>query len=176
MPSRYLRFGLALLALLAAIPAVLFWPMDTLTARDDEGRLVLCETMPLGRGFATRYIHSLQLTPVEDEYFVQDALIRQWRSRIQSHGAGMPILTPERGRRYTDEQWIVFEGAIASFTGFALRVGNEKLGRNHLRMEGGPWQPLYRTFPDKRLHVTALRCALYRPWLYETKILSEALQ
>ena len=154
--------GLALLALFAALPAVLFWPIDALVVRNDVGQIVLREAMPLGRGFATRYIHSLELSPVEDEYVAQDGLIRQWRSRVQSHNAGMPSLTPDRGRVYMDPPWIVFEGAIISLTNFSLRVGNETLGQNHLRVDGGPWQPLYRTFPDQRLHFSASRFALYR--------------
>jgi len=156
--------GLAFLALLAALPSVLFWPMDTLALRDDAGQTVLREAMPLGRGFATRYIHSLERSPVEDEYVVRDGLIRQWRSRVQSHNAGLPILALDRGRVYMDPPWIVFEGAIASFAGFFLRVGDENLGRNHLRMGESPWQPLYRTLPGKRLHLTASRCALYQLW------------
>ena len=162
--------GLVLLALLAALPSVLFWPVDTLIFRDDDGQVVIREAMPQGRGFATRFIHSLELSPVEDEYVVQDGLIRQWRSRIQTHNAGMPILTLARGRVYMAPPWFVFEGAIISLAGFPLRVGNESLGRNYLRIGRNPWQPLYRTFPDKRLHLAAWRCALYRMWPHGTKI------
>ena len=154
--------GLALLALLAALPSVLFWPMDALIVRDDDGQIVFREAMPLGRGFATRYVHSLELSPVEDEYVAQDGLIRQWRSRVQSHNAGMPSLTPDRGRIYMDPPWIVFEGAIISLTDFSLRVGNETVGQNYLRIGGSAWQPLYRAFPGQRLHFSASRCAIYR--------------
>jgi len=154
--------GLVGLALLAAFPTVFFWPIDALTLRDDDGRTVLRAAMPPGCEFATLYIHSVELSPVEDTYFVQDGLIRQWRSRVQSHNAGLPIATLARGRVYMDAPWIVFEGAIASLTSFALRVGNEHIGRNHLRIGQNPWQPLYRTLPGKRLHLAASRCALYR--------------
>jgi hypothetical protein len=153
---------LALLALFAAFPAVLFWPVDALIVRDDDGQIVFREAMPLGSGFATRYIHSLELSPVEDEYVAQDGLIRQWRSRVRSHNAGMPSLAPDRGRMYMDPHWIVFEGAIITLTDFSLRVGNETVGQNHLRIGGSAWQPLYRSFPGKRLHFSASRYALYR--------------
>ena len=153
---------LAFLALIAAIPAVLFWPVDALIVQDDGGHIVLREAMPLGREFATRYIHSLELSPVEDEYVARDHLIRQWRSRVQSHNAGMPSLKPDRGRMYTDPPWIVFEGALISLPDFTLRVGNETLGQNHLRIGMRPWQPLYPAFAGRRLHFSASRCALYR--------------
>ena len=160
-----------MLAFLAALPSVLLWPTDALTVRDDDGQIVFREAMPLGRGFATRYIHSLELSPIEDEFVVGDGLIRQWRSRTQSHNAGMPTMAPDRGRMYMEPPWIVFEGAILSLTGFSLRVGNESLGQNHLRIGKSPWQPLYRTFPGKRLHLAASRCALYRLWPHETRSL-----
>ena len=156
---------LVFIALLAALPAVLLWPVDTLTLRDDEGRVVFREAMPLGSGFATRYIHSLGLSPVEDEYTVQDGLIRQWRSRIQSHNAGMSVQALDRGRVYMDPPWVVIEGAIISLESFTLRVGNENFGRNHLRIGKSPWQPLYRTIPNTRLHFAASRSALYKLWL-----------
>jgi hypothetical protein len=158
------RAGLVCLALLAAIPAVFFWPMDALTARDDGGQIVFRAAMPPGSGFATHYIHSVELSPVEDTYFVQDGLILQWRARIKSHNAGMPILVLERGRVYMEPPWIVFEGAVASFTTYSLRVGDETLGQNHLRIGHGPWLPLYRHFPGKRLHLAASRCAIYQLW------------
>ena len=174
MPLRFRNgwkrcMGYACLALMAALPAVFFWPMDALTLRDDEGRVVLLAAMPPGGGFATRYIHSVELSPVEDTYFVQDGLIRLWRSRVQSHNAGLPILTLARGRVYMDPPWIVFEGAIASLAGFTLRVGNENLGRNHLRIGQGPWQPLYRILPGKRLRFAASRYALCRLLPRETE-------
>jgi hypothetical protein len=155
--------------MLAAFPSVLLWPVDALILRGDDEKIVFHEAILPGRGFATRYTHSLELSPVEDEYIVQNGLIRQWRSRIQSHSAGLPILTLARGRVYMEPPWIVFEGAIISFTDFYLRVGTESLGRNYLRIGAAPWLPLYRDFPGKRLHFIAVRSALYRLWQHGTE-------
>ena len=164
------HIGLVCLALLAAVPSVLLWPMDALTLRDgDNGQIVLRAAMPPGRGFATAYIHSVQLSPVEDEYFAQDGLIRQWLSRGQGHNTALPDPAQARGRVYIDQPWIVFQGTTTPLADYVLRVGNEHFGRNHLRIGQGPWQPLYRTMPGKRLHIAASRCALYRLWPHGTK-------
>ena len=153
---------LVCLALIAALPAAAFWPVDTLTIQDDDGQNVLRVAMLPGNSFTTCYIHSVQLSPVVEEYFVQEGLIWLWRARVQGQNAGLPTQAPSRGHMYFSEPWVVFEGALIYFASYALRVGNEKFGRNHLRIGQGPWQPLYRTLTNKRLHLTSSRCVLYR--------------
>ena len=154
--------GFVCLALMAAIPSVLFWPMDVLTVRDDHGKVVLCTALVPGCNFTTLYIHSVQLSPVIDEFFVQNELIWLWHSRVQGHNAGLPTLPPERGRVYLSDPWVIFEGTIASFAEYAQRVGNDRFGQNLLRIGNGSWQPLYKTQTNKRLHLTASRLAMYR--------------
>ena len=154
--------GLICFALLAALPAMLFWPVDMLTIQDDKGQNVLRVAMLPGNTFATCYIHSVQLSPVVEEYFVQEGLIWLWRAHVQGQNAGLPTQAPTRGHMYFNEPWVVFEGALNSFSSYALRVGNEKFGRNHLRIGQGPWQALYQTLPNKRLHLSSSRGILYK--------------
>ena len=149
------------LAFLLAIPSLMFWPVDTLYARDKEGRLVLRATMPLGRQFETQYLHSVQLSLVEDLYFVRNGLFREWQGRVKAQSAGLPCLPVERGRFRADLPWMVFEGAVMTMPSYVLRVGTEKLGQNYLRVGNGAWVPLYTHFPGERLYMETARHALY---------------
>ena len=157
-----MRFILpTLLAFLLMIPSVLFWPVDALIIRDERGNIVLQANMPLGRSFETQYIHSVQLTPVEDLYFVRDGLILQWQTRIQSQNAGLTSLVLPASRFRLEHPWIIFEGALLSLSEFVLRVGNTVIGQNYLRLGNGKRAPLFHVFPGERLLLKAERSYLF---------------
>ena len=151
----------AVFALLLMIPSVMFWPVDTLVIRDARGNVVLSARMPLGRSFETQYLHSVQLTPVEDLYFVRDGLIRQWQTRIQSQNAGLTSVALPESRFRLEQPWMIFEGALLSLSDFALRVGNTVIGQNYLRIGNGKWMPLFQAFSGERLYLETERKALY---------------
>ena len=151
--------GIAVLLALTLTPAiVLGWPVHTLDIRQVEsgasfetGAPVLRVPALLGREVTACIIHSVQLTPVIDEYRVQEGRIWAWREKIMSHNAGLPSLKPERGRFVYDPPWMIVEGTGASWESLLYRVGTESLGKNELCVAPRPCRELWREMPGKRL-------------------------
>jgi hypothetical protein len=150
--------------LLLGLAGVGLWPVDFLVVGAGEGGIAREELMPLGRVFATRYLHSVQLSPVEDVYMVRDGLVRQWRGKVQSQNAGLPTVLPERTRFYLEGPWLVFEGRLPALKELVLRVGDVDLGRNLLRVGAGEWEEIYETFAGRRLYFFAERRIFGTAW------------
>lgn len=155
------RFVLMVASLGMSALALVFWPVDALVIRDEDDTVVLRSLMPLGRSFETEYIHSVQLSPVQDVYFLSGGVIRQWETRVQSQNAGITSLVLPQGRFRIEPPWLVFEGQAMALAKFVLRVGTDVIGRNRMRFGNGDWQPLYPSFAGQRLYVEAARQSLY---------------
>lgn len=154
-------FLLGALLLLAALPH----PIDALVVRfaapgiSGNGAPLFAASAPLGQAFATEYIHSVQLTPVEDIYRIVNGKIWSWQERVQSHNAGLPFARPPFGRfRMDDPPWMVIEGGRQSWDAIVLRVGDAELGRN--RFSYGVKMSrtaLFERFPGQRLELRVER-------------------
>ncbi|MBN1332285.1 MAG: DUF1850 domain-containing protein [Synergistales bacterium] len=105
----------------------------------------------IGQKIKTGYIHSVQLTPVEDDYKVVDNLLWLWEERVISHNAGLPTEAPRNGTFFQDDQWMYIRGGRYNWPSFNLRVGNGLLGKNWLSLGKSDPNFLYETFPGKRL-------------------------
>ncbi len=158
----------AVVFFLLSLVALAGWPVDGLELRPLPAdrtaalpRPVFAALQPLGLGFETRYIHSLQLSPVEDSYRVQEGRIWAWRERVLSHNAGLPSLTPPRGRFIMDPPWMIVEGGGQSWTEIIVRVGNETFGKNEFRPAGQSWIALWQQFSGQRLLFQAVRRPLF---------------
>ena len=154
-PAPLLAAG-AIVFLCAALPGR---PVETLHLQRRQGP-GLQLPMPLGQAFTTRYIHSLERTPVEDIYFAAGGRIREWRTRTRSHNAGMPWGTPEQGRFLSEGPWLVLEGGRQSWEDLRLRVGDDHFGRNELLIGKGKRVELFRKFPGESLRFSASRSPL----------------
>ncbi len=145
------------LLMLPLVPLlVAAWPVDALEIREAapgaaDGEVFFRAPVLLGQRVTTQIIHSVQLTPVVDEYTVQEGRIWGWREKIRSHNAGLPSITPERGRFVYDPPWMIVEGGGHSWQSLYYRVGNETLGKNELRVFPCPRRELWREIPGKRL-------------------------
>ena len=139
----------AALILLLGLAGLAGRPVDCLVVRNEEGTELFRAVLPLGREYATRYIHSVQKTPVEDYYQIIRGRIWSVRERAQSHNAGLPFAAPEGGRFILDPPWMTVEGGRQNWPVIHLRVGDAGLGRNEFR--NGSWRPLYSEFPGRRL-------------------------
>lgn len=117
-----------------------------------------------GTPFSTTYIHSVQLTPVVDEYRIAGGRIWSWEERVQSHNAGLPFDAPEHGRFIVDPPWMIVQGGRTSTQRIAYRVGTESLGRNLWHLPPFDEFEAYKKFPGKRVY---LESSTER--LYETK-------
>lgn len=131
------------------------WRVDSLLFLDKEENVLFSLPMACGQRFTTVYIHSVELTPVEDEYMVKDGAIWSWQERVKSSNAGMPFLKPERGKYIKSGDWMIFQGGRIRWERYHLRVGGERFGRNRLIIEPFGGADLYRVFPGERLTVTA---------------------
>ena len=152
------RFRVAIFCLLLAVIPILaiLWPLDALqishaAPRGAGEETILQVPALLGRTVRNTIIHSVQLTPVIDEYRIQEGRIWAWRERIMSHNAGLPSLKPDRGRFVFEPPWMIVEGTGASWENFLYRVGTETLGRNELCIFPRPCRELWREMPGKRL-------------------------
>jgi hypothetical protein len=160
------------LLLCALLPLSLLWrPVDVLVIRaapsHGEARFsgppVFRSAAPLGQEFWTRYTHSVQHTPVLDCYRVVNGRVWSWRGYVQSHNAGLPFQKPDFGRFIMDVPWMIVEGGRQSWGQFALRVGNDALGRNAFAYSRGmpaTWIPLYADHPGRRLLIAVERLPL----------------
>ncbi len=158
--SRRRMLPLSVFFALCAISLAL-WPVDMLDVRKgaEDGPLLFSLRAPLGTAFATRMVHSVQRTPVIDEYRVQEGRIWGWREHIMSHNAGLPSLRPERGRFLSAPPWMIVEGGGASWPAIRYRVGTEELGKNEFILPRQPVRELWREFPGTLL-VLSVRSAM----------------
>ncbi|MDR1935387.1 MAG: DUF1850 domain-containing protein [Candidatus Accumulibacter sp.] len=160
--KRKWRHALLLCAL--ALVALLLHPVDALTIRfapsssasEPSGRNapLFAASAPLGQEFATEYLHSVQLTPVQDIYRVVNGRIWSWQERVRSHNAGLPFARPPFGRFRADPPWMVFEGGRQSWEGIVLRVGDARFGRNVFSYGAEETRAaLFERFPGQRLRL-----------------------
>jgi hypothetical protein len=157
----FLLCALALLALLLHPVDVLlirFAPSAVTSETSGHDAPLFAASAPLGQEFATEYIHSVQLTPVQDTYRIVNGQIWSWQERVQSHNAGLPFARPPFGRFRMDPPWMVIEGGRQSWDVIFLRVGNMALGRNVFSYGAeAPRTALYERFPGKRLQLSIER-------------------
>ena len=152
-------FLVKVLLMIALVPVILLgWPIDALELRHVEsGRTIYGDHVEarslalLGRGVRTSIAHSVQLTPVVDEYRILEGRIWAWQEKIMSHNAGLPSLKPERGRFVYDPPWMIVEGTGKAWESFLYRVGTEELGKNELCFPQQACRELWREIPGKRL-------------------------
>lgn len=158
------RWKHAILLSVLALSALLLRPVDALTIHlapspaangaSEHDMLLFAASAPLGQKFTTEYIHSVQLTPVQDTYRIVNGRIWSWQERVLSHNAGLPFAEPHFGRFRSNPPWMVFEGGRQSWESFLLRVGDARLGQNVFSYgEDGKRIALYRHFPGERLRL-----------------------
>ena len=153
--------ALCLTLLLAAV-ALCGWRVDDLQLRTREGEVLFSAPTRLGEHFTTFYIHSVELTPVEDEYTVIDGRIWSWQERVKSSNAGMPYVLPQEGSYFLRDGWMVYQGGRLNWKTFYLRVGNERFGKNRFELAPYGTTELYKILPGMQLGVTAERKPLWQ--------------
>ena len=156
--------------LLSAV-AVASWPVDVLeihpatasrqpsirSGAKEEPLPLFSAAAPLGRGYETRIIHSVQLTPVVDRYRILEGRIWGWQELVLSHNAGLPFARPERGRFGYLGPWMLVEGGGASWSELRYRVGTEHLGKNAFYYPSVGVAQLWRDAPGQALTFTVKR-------------------
>jgi hypothetical protein len=141
------RVFLVMLCMAAYIPLM---PVNCFTITDAAGTL-LASPVANGAPFITSYIHSVQLSPVIDDYRFVNGLIWGWEERAQSHNAGLPSTAPEHGRLIMDPPWMIMRGGRAAHAAIVHRVGNDKLGRNTWRLPPFAEISAFEIYPSARV-------------------------
>jgi hypothetical protein len=129
--SPVLRAALVIICAALYIPSM---PVNYFTVTDDDGGILYASPAVNGAAFVTSYIHSVQLTPVIDDYRFVNGAIWGWEERVQSHNAGLPSTAPEHGRLIMSDPWMIIRGGRTAHSSIIHRVGSEKFGRNTWRM------------------------------------------
>ncbi|MDR3254083.1 MAG: DUF1850 domain-containing protein [Synergistaceae bacterium] len=143
------RGALALLCLFFLVPEM---PVNYLSISGPDG-VLFAAPVPHGGAFFTTYIHSVQKTPVVDEYRIADGKIWGWEELVHSHGAGLPFSAPEHGRFVVAPPGMIVQGGRRAEERIVYRVGNETLGRNLWRLP--PFEEVwaYERFPGARVFI-----------------------
>ncbi|WP_051258140.1 DUF1850 domain-containing protein [Desulfovibrio cuneatus] len=158
LPLVFLAQGALFFLLLCVCLAL--WPVPVIQASNQKA-LGFSLPAPLGQELHTRMIHSVQRTPVEEFLAPLHGLLWPWRTRIQSHNAGLPFALPTPGRFYSTPPWMILQGGRRAEPEVWYRVGTEELGTNEARVSPGGWHALYRTMPLARLHITVQQRPLW---------------
>ena len=119
------------------------------------GEVLFAAPLSMGTSFTTVYIHSVQLTPVVDEYKIVKGKIWGWEERIKSHNAGLPFSAPPNGRFLVEPSWMIVQGGRLVQDRIVYRVGDEKLGRNTWSLPPFEMVKIYEAIPWKRVFIDA---------------------
>ena len=145
------RFSLGLLAIAALIPNM---PVNRLRIHDGEAALCAAPVRS-GAPFITEYEHSVQLSPVIDEYRIVQGRIWSWEERVQSHNAGLPFDAPKRGRFVMSPPWMIVRGGEIGMERIAYRIGSTEFGKNRWRLPPFDEIAAYEILPTRRVFIEA---------------------
>jgi hypothetical protein len=146
-------FVLFFLFLLSLGTALYGWPATVLEIRLGNGNILFREPVPEGWAFTSRIVHSLERTPVEDEYRLVGGRIWQWQERFRSNNAGLPTVVPSNGRFLSSSEWFILRGGRNRWQCLDYRVGTSSLGRNVLTLEGYGAVALFERLEGERIQI-----------------------
>jgi len=135
-PLRRLKFTIWFLLALSCFAFIFFVPIQTVEVKVANS-LWLRIPVSVGGRFETLYVHSVQKTPVIDEYVISCGRIWQWQEKVKSHNAGLPFGVPRNGKFIASDEWFYFRGGRFNWNVFFLRVGNHILGKNVITFRRG---------------------------------------
>ena len=154
--------------------AVAGWRVDIFQISDSRHNIIFSAPTALGHKFTTRYIHSVELTPVEDEYRVLDGKLWAWEERVRSTNAGLPFDKPEYGKFIETDEWMVYQGGRMSWSVYYYRIGNKKLGLNQVCFEPFGRRNFFDIFPGERLIISVKKAPFMFAKMYRSKELQNA--
>ncbi len=167
------------LLLLLSIPVLFLisaagWRVDVFQLEGPDGRMIFQSPVSLGHKFTTRYIHSVELTPVEDEYKIAGGLLWAWEERVRSTNAGLPFNKPRYGRFINTGEWMIFQGGRMSWKEYYYRIGNNKIGQNQVMLEPFGRRNFFELFAGERLVVRIIKAPLMSAKFYRAELLENA--
>ncbi|HRV71918.1 MAG TPA: DUF1850 domain-containing protein [Thermovirgaceae bacterium] len=151
-----------LISMVSAVLMAATYPVDVLGITEGDS-VYYRRPVPVGFRFVSRYIHSVEKTPVEDDYRVVGGSIWSWEERVLSQNAGMPFVRPRNGRLIMDEDWMRFRGGRYSWEDLYVRIGDNRFGENEM-FGHSPWTGYFRLFellPSRRLLFSVRKDSLF---------------
>ena len=144
----------ALLMLICAVVFTPSMPVNYFTVRSGEYLLFSCP-VPNGYSFETNYIHSLELTPVRNDYRFVSGQIWGWEERTMSLNAGLPSVLSPGVKLIMSPPWMITRGGRQAMDVIYYRVGTDDFGRNKWRLK--PWEEIniFEEYPKRRLSLEA---------------------
>lgn len=89
--------------MILGLGAGLFWPLPTLVIRQPDSDHQLLIPLLQNKGFSLYFLHSVQKTPVKENYILAPGnKLRLISTDYQSYGVGLPFL-PEEGVLINDD-------------------------------------------------------------------------
>ncbi|WP_300523710.1 DUF1850 domain-containing protein [Aminiphilus sp.] len=149
---RSIEFSIAVVLVFLACIVLFSAPVPFLVVTNADTTLLTYPILP-GQFIVTRYIHSVELTPVEDVFVARGGVLWQWEERVKSHNAGLPVAPSRNGRFLARNGWFVFQGGRAHFPMIHYRVGTAELGANELLLPPSIMLKLYERVPQERLRL-----------------------
>ena len=116
--------AILLFSLVIILSGIGWYAFRPYIAVSSEGRLLFSVPAEKGLAFSTRFIHSVQKTPVEEYFTVNDSIdgFVLHSTRYQSFGVGLPFLSTEGAFRQEGD-WFVMDGMERNIPVLTLRPG-----------------------------------------------------
>ncbi len=146
-------FFLFFLFFLALCSSLYNWPATVMEIRLENGPILFSDAVPEGWSIKSQIVHSLERTPVEDEYRVVGGRIWQWEERFRSNNAGLPTVEPSCGRFLSSKEWFVIRGGRNRWESLDYRIGTSSLGKNVLVLEGYGAAVVHERFAGQRIRL-----------------------
>ena len=147
---------LLILVMILSLVVIFCSPVNKLSVFT-QNTLLFSLPVSSGQTLRTGYIHSVQLTPVEDDYRILDSKLWLWEERVVSHNAGLPVAAPRNGSFSSDRKWMYVRGGRYSWQTLNLRVGNSELGQNWMSLSPFGRMDLYSSWPGHLLRFQVIR-------------------
>jgi hypothetical protein len=146
-------FKIALKTVLALVCALISYPSLPVNyfVVSHRDKVILAAPLPNAYPFFTTYIHSLQLTPVIDDYRFINGRVWGWEEWTQSHNAGLPSVPSPHSKLIMRSPWMIYRGGRNAANVINYKVGDAKFGRNLWRL--APWDTIniFEIYPKFRV-------------------------
>jgi len=144
--KNFMRLALAFACAAIFAPSM---PVNYFTVTG-RGRLLLSSPMPNAYSFVTTYIHSLERTPVRDDYRFVSGKMWNWEEWTRSLNAGLPSVLPPHTVFLDSPPWMIYRGGRRGTKTIFYRIGTEQFGRNLWKL--APWKEIniFEKYPSYR--------------------------
>lgn len=153
--TKMLRIYFVSLLIVTCVVVILCSPVSIVALSEERGTWLRVPA-PLGQMLVTSYVHSVQKTPVQDEYVLSGGWIWQWQEKSKSHNAGLPTEPPRNGSFRNETGWFVFRGGRMKWKTLVIRVGSNRIGLNRIGF-APPWDDvsydLFEVLPERIVYL-----------------------